>query len=239
MIGFQLKLYVKNSYFVNLVIISTTSMLLYEYLANFVGKNYSGKEWLIAGIMGMWASCTTSAGALGFQQWQGTLPYLLNSVIPREEALIAVLSPAALYGLMSFPLARIEVAILQMPAEYEDFQLVIGIILFWLAATILSYFISLLFILSRNAFEYEDLVLLPILLLSGLLNVPTYIVPFIKPLQILSPLSFPIEIIYHYKFKFSFMVMYILVLVIFVFISKLLTNVVIKRAFKEGRLNIF
>ncbi|WP_236695128.1 hypothetical protein [Lactobacillus pasteurii] len=63
---FQLKLYVKNSYFVSLVLIETSSMLLYQYLANFTNQSYSGKEWLIAGIMGMWASCTTSAGALGF-----------------------------------------------------------------------------------------------------------------------------------------------------------------------------
>ncbi|HBQ42732.1 MAG TPA: multidrug ABC transporter permease, partial [Lactobacillus acetotolerans] len=51
MVKFQLKLYIKNSYFVNLVIIETSSMLLYEYLAGYVGHNYSGQEWLIAGIM--------------------------------------------------------------------------------------------------------------------------------------------------------------------------------------------
>lgn len=77
MVDFQLKLYVKNSYFVNLVIISTTTMLMYQYLAHYVNHNYSGKEWLIAGVMGTWASCTTSAGALGFQRWQGTLPIKL------------------------------------------------------------------------------------------------------------------------------------------------------------------
>lgn len=56
MVDFQLKLYVKNSYFVNLVIISTTTMLMYQYLAHYVNHNYSGKEWLIAGVMGTWAN---------------------------------------------------------------------------------------------------------------------------------------------------------------------------------------
>ena len=33
---FQVRLYIKNTYFVNLVIIETTTMLLYEYLAHYV-----------------------------------------------------------------------------------------------------------------------------------------------------------------------------------------------------------
>ncbi len=56
---FQVRLYIKNTYFVNLVIIETTTMLLYEYLAHYVLQTYDGKEWLIAGVMGTWASCTT------------------------------------------------------------------------------------------------------------------------------------------------------------------------------------
>lgn len=239
MILFQLKLYVKNSYFVSLVLIETSSMLLYEYLANFTNQSYSGKEWLIAGIMGMWASCTTSAGALGFQQWQGTLAHLLNSGLSSVKVLISVLSPAAIYGLISFPLAGLEARILNIPVDYFDLQLLVGIILFWFASTVLSYFISLLFILSRNAFEYEELILLPILLLSGMLATPAYVIPFIKPIQLLSPLSFPIRIIYHHNFRWDFMISYLLIILLFIVISKLLTNIVIKRAFKEGRLNIF
>lgn len=140
---FQLKLYVNNSYFINLVLTQTTMMLLYEYLAHYVSKNYTGKEWLIAGIMGIWASCTTSAGALGFQRFQGTLMYLLNTAISREEVLIASLSPAAVYGLVAFPLALIETIVLGMPIKNLDLELLIGICLFWLSAVVLSYFISL------------------------------------------------------------------------------------------------
>lgn len=239
MIGFQLSLYIKNSYFVNLVIIQTTSMLLYQYLANYVDKTYTGKEWLIAGVMGTWASCTTSAGALGFQQWQGTLMHLLNSVLSPVKTIVAVLSPAAIYGLISFPLAGLEAKILGIPLDFVDFQLLLGIFLFWLAATTLSYLISLLFILSRDAFEYEGLILLPVLLLSGMLSAPAYIIPFIRPIQILSPLSFPIRVIYHLNFKFGFLIAYIVIMIVFLLISKLLTGIVIKKAFKEGRLNVF
>ena len=42
---FQVRLYIKNTYFVNLVIIETTTMLLYEYLAHYVLQTYDGKEW--------------------------------------------------------------------------------------------------------------------------------------------------------------------------------------------------
>lgn len=239
MVKFQLKLYIKNSYFVNLVIIETSSMLLYEYLAGYVDHNYSGQEWLIAGIMGTWSSCTTSAGALGYQRRQGTLSHLLNTAIPHEEALLTVLSPAAIYGLIAFPLAGIETIILKMPLNNLSWQLLLGVFLLWIACIILSYFISLFFILSRNAIAYEQLIFLPILLLSGLLSVPNFIYPFIKPFQLLSPLSLPIKIIYGQFPQFTWILSYIAVLITFILLSKWMTNIVIQRAFKERRLNIF
>lgn len=236
---FQLKLYVKNSYFVNLVLVETTMMLLYEYLAHYISHSYTGQEWLIAGIMGTWASCTTSAGALGFQRFQGTLMYLLNTAISQEKVLLATLSPAAIYGLVAFPLAGIEAAILGMPVKFLDWQLVLGVFLLWLAATVLSYFISLFFLLTRNAMQYEELILLPILLLSGLLTIPDTIAKLIHPFQLISPLSLPIRIIYHQNISTSWIVAYVIVLFVFATISKLLTNYVVQRAFKEGRLNVF
>lgn len=236
---FQLKLYVKNSYFINLVLVETTMMLLYEYLAHYVTKDYTGSEWLIAGIMGTWASCTTSAGALGYQRFQGTLMYLLNTGIPREEVLIATLSPAAIYGLIAFPLAGIEAFVLGMPLKYLDLQLIIGVLLFWLASVVLSYLISLFFLLTKNAMQYEELVLLPILLLSGMLTIPAAFEKVIQPFQLLSPLSLPIRIIYHQTISTNWIISYILILGLLFILGKALTNYVVQRAFKEGRLNVF
>lgn len=236
---FQVRLYIKNTYFVNLVIIETTTMLLYEYLAHYVLQTYDGKEWLIAGVMGTWASCTTSAGALDFQRFQGTLPYLLNTGVAREKVLLATLIPASVYGLIAFPLAGLEAWLLKMPVNYLDFQLLVGIILLWIAAAVLSYFISLFFVLSKNAIVYEQLLLLPILFLSGLLSIPEAIRTSIKPFQMLSPLTLPIRIIYHESIQWNWIMSYILVVVVFGVLSKLMTNIVIKRAFKEGRLSIF
>ncbi|MGO2723296.1 MAG: ABC transporter permease [Lactobacillus sp.] len=236
---FQFKLYVKDTYFVNLVIIETTTMLLYQYLAHYIGHTYTGQEWLIAGVIGTWASCTTSAGALGYQQWQGTLPYLLNTVISHEKVLLATLMPAALYGLVSFPLAGIEAKILGMPIKLLDWQLILGILLLWLAATTLSYFISLFFLLSRNAMAYEQLLLLPILLLSGLIGIPTFIANAIRPFQMLSPLTLPIKLIYHVAIHLGWIVTFMAVMIGLLVLCKLLTDSIIKHAFKEGRLNIF
>lgn len=226
---FQVRLYIKNTYFVNLVIIETTTMLLYEYLAHYVLQTYDGKEWLIAGVMGTWASCTTSAGALGFQRFQGILPYLLNTGVAREKVLLATLISASVYGLIAFPLAGLEAWLLKMPVNYLDFQLLVGIILLWIAAAVLS----------KNAIVYEQLLLLPILLLSGLLSIPDAIRTSIKPFQMLSPLTLPIRIIYHESIQWNWIMSYILVVVVLEVLSKLMTNIVIKRAFKEGRLSIF
>lgn len=239
MAWFQLKLYLKNTYFVNLVVIETTTMLLYEYLAHYIHHTYNGQEWLIAGVMGTWASCTTSAGALGFQRFQGTLPYLLNTGIKREKVLLATLMPAAIYGLTAFPLAGIEAKILGMPIKHLDWQLILGIFLLWLSATVLSYFISLFFVLSKNAIIYEQLLLLPILLLSGLLNIPRFITKKIQPFQFLSPLTLPIKVIYHLPINSIWIIMYIVIIFTFCLLSKYMTNIVIRRAFKEGRLNVF
>ena len=126
-----------------------------------------------------------------------------------------------------------------MPIKYLDWQLVLGVFLLWLAATVLSYFISLFFVLSKNAIVYEQLLLLPILLLSGLLNIPYFISQKIHPFQIFSPLTFPIKIIYHLPINSIWIIMYIIVVFVFIFLSKYMTNIVIKRAFKEGRLNVF
>lgn len=239
MVYFQLRLYIKNSYFLNLVLIETTTMVLYQYLAHYVGHTYSGQEWLIAGILGTWASCTTSAGALGFQRFQGTLPYLLNSGISREKVLLATLSPAAIFGLTAFPLAGLESLILGMPLKGFSLEFVFGFLLFWLTATILSYFISLFFVLTRNAIEYEELVLTPILLLSGLLSVPSIVLPFIKPIQLLSPLTLPIKLIYQNAITLPVVLAYIIVTGIFLVLCKVMTDFVVKRAFQTGRLGVF
>lgn len=239
LITFQLKLYLKNNYFISLVLISTTTLLLYEYLASYPSKSYSGNEWLIAGVMGLWSSCTTSAGALGYQRFQGTLIHLLNSGISTIQVLISIISPAAIYGLIAFPLAAIESFILQIPINNVNYNTLIGIILFWLAATVLSYFISLLFILSKNSLEYEELILLPVLLLSGLLPLPKAIFAHIYPAQLLSPLTVPIKIIYGQHTTVLEIISYFLIILIFAYIGKHLTNVVIKRAIKEGRLAVF
>lgn len=239
LILFQLKLYVKNSYFVSLVLIETTTMLLYEYLAHYIDQNYSGQEWLIAGIMGTWASCTTSAGALGYQKFQGTLIYLLNSSIPSEEVLLATLSPATIYGLIAFPVAGIEAALLRIPVEYLNLKLLIGILLLWVSSITLSYLISLFFLLTKNAMQYEDLVLLPILLLSGILTIPSFIKNAIQPLQLLSPLTLPIKIIYQQGIQAQWIIAYIIVLMALILIAKILTNLIVQHAFKEGSLDIF
>ena len=39
-------------------------------------------------------------------------------------------------------------------------------------------------------------VLTPILLLSGLLTIPSFALPYLKPVQMLSPLTLPIKLIY-------------------------------------------
>ena len=239
LIDFQVKEYVKNTYFVNLVLIQTTMMMLYEYLTHYVHHNYSGQEWLIAGVIGLWASCTTSGGALGFQRFQGTLPHLLNGALPPFEVLLATLAPAAIYGLVAFPLAALEALILGMPINYLSWELLLGIVVLWFTATVLSYVVSLIFVLSKHAMQYEELLLLPILLLSGFLTIPSVLLPYLEPLQLLSPLTLPIQIIYHQTIKPITIIFYFLIIILFILSALKMTHVIVQRAIKENRLEIF
>ena len=45
-----------------------------------------------------------------------------------------------MYGLIAFPLAGLEAWLLKMPVNYLDFQLLVGIILLWIAAAVFKLF---------------------------------------------------------------------------------------------------
>lgn len=67
----------------------------------------------------------------------------------------------------------------------------------------------------------------------------SFALPYLKPVQMLSPLTLPIKLIYQEKINLELILTYLLVTIFFVYISKILTKFVIKRAFKENRLGVF
>ncbi len=172
MIKFHIKLFASNSYFVWLMLTSTTSIMLLQYLSAYGSGNLDDNSiWLRAGIFGLWSCAMTAAGSIGFQRFQGTLIYLLSGRISPQLALVAVIAPAASFGLLSFPVAALLAFILGLKVQFS-FSLFALIILFWLGAVICSFLVTAIFVLTPRAITYEAVLVVPILLFAGLFSLP-------------------------------------------------------------------
>lgn len=175
MCSFHLRLYVKNSYFLWLPIRCTISFFLLQYIAAFASGSLDDPNiWLRAGVFGLWASATTAAGSISYQRYQGTLPYLLNNTVGDKVSLAALLIPASTFGLVSFPLAWLCAAVAGLHPSGLCVRQLAGILCLWLSAVVLDFAIAGFFVLSRNASIYEELIFIPLLLLSGFLGVPSW-----------------------------------------------------------------
>lgn len=195
MLWFHLRLYAKNTYFFWLMVSSTISILLLQYVAAYATGNMDQPQiWLRAGIFGLWGSATSAAGSISFQRFQGTLPYILNTATDDRLSLAALLIPAASFGLLSFPLSFIFAGLLGISTAI-NFHIVTAVLLLWIAAILLDFGIAAIFVLTPNAMVYEDLISIPVLLLAGALGAPKILMPVIEAARWLLPISAPIHML--------------------------------------------
>lgn len=234
---FHLKVYAQNSYFINLMISSTLSLFFLEYIAQFaLDGDFSQSIWVRASIFGLWASGTTAAGSIGFQRFQGTLLYLINNPYNEQLSLAAVIAPAASFGLLSFPLAMVVALILGIPIKIS-LELVVAIIALWLGALVLDLIIASVFVLTKNAIVYEDLLTLPLLFLSGLFPL-LGLLDVIQPIvNWLLPIALPIQWLLGYKTMTGASILqYITCLILSLIISMRISNYLLKHARISGKL---
>jgi len=195
MVWFQTKLYAKNQYFLWLMLTSTISMFLTLYLVNYAQKNVDSGMWIKAAIVGLWASATTAAGAISFQKYQGTLNTVLNQQVDEREALAILVLPATIFGFLSFPTSYLLTKIFGMTTKIDLVQLMMGGILLYISAASMSLLIAIVFVLTSDAIIYEQLIDIPIVLLSGVFgfpnglawlgNITRWLIPITGPVQIL------------------------------------------------------
>jgi ABC-2 type transport system permease protein len=172
---FHFRLYIRNSYFLWLPVTSTVSLFFLQYISAYASGNLADPHiWLRAGAYGLWASATTAAGYINFQRRQGILPYLVNNAVSDRVSLAALLTPATTFGLVSFPLAWLLAALFGLSHACSPVTL-LGVLCYWLGALILDFAIAGLFVLTRNAIVYEQLIFIPLLLGAGLLSGPNWL----------------------------------------------------------------
>lgn len=170
-------------------------MFLTLYLINYANSDIDKYLWIRAAIVGLWSSATTSAGAISFQKYQQTLDAVMNQETDEREALSVLVLPAIVFGFLSFPLSYLLTIIFRMKAYFDLEQLLIGGILLLLSAGIMSLFIAIFFVLTNDAIIYEQLIDIPIVLLSGVFGFPTgfewlgtvtrWLIPVTGPIRIL------------------------------------------------------
>lgn len=180
MLWFHLRLFSGNAFFVQLMVTSTLSVLALQLLAlrGADGVATGGDIWLRSGMAGAWSVSTVAAGIIFFQRAQGTLVHLTFTPAPIGTAMLPVVGAASTFGLLAFPLAAGASALVGVtPRAHALLQLAAGIPLFWVACLSISCVVAGLFILTPNAFTYEGLLAVPLILLSGIFGsalIPTW-----------------------------------------------------------------
>jgi ABC-2 type transport system permease protein len=197
MYAFHIRQYFKNSYFIWLVIISTLSLLMLKYLGAYSqGHFLSEKDVIISGVFGMWSSAVTSAGILHFQRGQGVLVYLINSPTSSLINLLALISAPATFGLLAYPLAYLAAGFLNTFHFVNfDIQSLLYILFLWISSLSITYLIAELFLLTKNAFVYEELLVTPVMILSGLFSINFASEDIMRVLGHLVPITYPVQLL--------------------------------------------
>lgn len=192
-IAFHFKEFSTTSYFLQLVAVGTIAACIIQRLGVHAWGTSAYTGFLRSFIIGMWTSCTSAAGILGFERRKGTLIYLLVSRTNPFLALLAVIVPTATFGLFALPLSLVIWSIpgsaaLHIPILMcHAWQIVLGGLLLWVSMLSITFVISAIFIITPNATTYEGMILVPALFFSGtfaqpgstsvLLQIATYFLP--------------------------------------------------------------
>ena len=181
MLAFHTRLFAGNSYFVQLMITSTVTILLMQYVASFASHSPSSASsaWLRAGLVGTWTVCTVAAG---------TLVHLVFTPTRAGSTLLPLVGSASAFGLFAFPLAGLLAWILRLHPQVS-WQLVPAVFVFWLACLSISCAVAALFVLTPYAMTYEGLLVAPLILVSGIFGIPASIEHWAVPVSYLLPTS--------------------------------------------------
>ncbi|VEI13897.1 ABC transporter permease [Trueperella bialowiezensis] len=200
--GFHVAEFAKVPYFVFLMVTSTLSMLAVQAIALYAWDADPWVAWVRSAIVGMWTTTTAAAGILGFERFKGTLVHLVTARINVFQPLTAVVSAASLFGLLAFgvswaawDLVTIGSDVGHGVAPVSAGTFLLFVFLLWLACLAISFTIAALFVLTPNAITYEELLVVPVFILSGMLFTSTEAPAFIESLGWLIPITEPISVL--------------------------------------------
>lgn len=190
--GFHLRSLLSTPFFVFTALSTPASFCILKLLGS-AGGAADGTLWTLVVMAGVWGTTTTSAGIIGFQRFQGTLPYLVLSPLSPVLTLTPVILSAVLIGaVMGVPESLALCAILGATPSLEPSQLV-GCVLVIASCASLAPLIAVPFLYTRNASAFEPIVLVCAWLLSGGLAPVDTFPPVLAAVARLSPLTWAVE----------------------------------------------
>ncbi|KAE9560603.1 multidrug ABC transporter permease [Companilactobacillus bobalius] len=203
---FHLKIYASNQYFLWLTISSTISLFLLQFIVAYATKQLNDTSlWIRSGIFGLWSSATTSAGCIGFQRFQGLLEAFQEIIQYHHPSFLYLPFKASSFGLLSFPVSYLLAVLLGVSHSNVSMRLVLLVGTLWLAASLMDFLIAGLFLLTTNAIVYEELITIPLLLLSGLFSSAPILKPILIPFQWIIPIASPIHALLNSTSEFNFL----------------------------------
>ncbi|MDO4612630.1 MAG: ABC transporter permease [Actinomycetaceae bacterium] len=199
---FFLRQFLSVPYFIQLMAMTTIATTLVHYAAYTAwGSITPTQGWVRGGVIGMWTVTTTAAGIVGFERYKGTLVCLVLAPIGTLRVLAALVASAALAGLGSFPLAWLTWAVASGSWEFaaagapDWLRLIAGALLLFVGCLSMSLSISALFVLTPHAIAYEELLLVPVFIASGILSTASR-PGWIDVVSRMLPLRFPFDLMW-------------------------------------------
>ena len=206
LMGFSLRQFLTVPYFIQLLISTVLGSVILQALAVHAAQSSEGHSvdptlaWTRAGIVGMWSVCIVSAGIINFERFRGTLVYLCSGSISPVRVLAAIVSSASIVGLAALPLSWAVWALVTLNPQVTDFselwpRYVLGVPLLWLACLSVTFMIAVFFVATPNAIAYEELLLVPVFILSGVLFTTVEAPAWLDAAGVLIPLQAPVHLL--------------------------------------------
>ena len=126
--------------------------------------------------------------------------YLCSGSISPVRVLAAIVSSASIAGLAALPLSWAVWALVTLNPQVTDFaalwpRYVLGVPLLWLACLSVTFMIAVFFVATPNAIAYEELLLVPVFILSGVLFTTVEAPAWLDAAGALIPLQAPVHLL--------------------------------------------
>ncbi|SDN58983.1 ABC-2 type transport system permease protein [Actinomyces ruminicola] len=202
MTAFHVRQFVSVPYFIQLMVFTTIVTTLVQFLA---ARAWGGitptQGWVRGGVIGMWTTATCAAGIIGFERHKGTLAHLVMAPIGALRSLAAVVCAAASFGLAALPVAWCTWAVASgsvdftVPGWMGAGRMVLAAGALLAGCLALSLVIAALFVLTPNAIAYEELLLVPAFIASGILFTAASPPAWLAGISRFLPLSAPFDLL--------------------------------------------